>query len=318
MKPLVSIVVPTYKRPLYLERAIASVLAQSYPSWELIIVDDNVEGGEYRRETEAFMMQYADNPRIRYLKHASNRGGSAARNTGIRAANGSHVAFLDDDDEWLPTKLEEQMACFARGGSRLGLVYSGTMVVDSVAGMTYREEPQRRGRLFPQLLARNCIGSTSTVLCTKQALIEAGLFDESLKSAQDFDLYLGLAKIYDIDFVDKPLVVRHKHPEERITHNHNNKIAAFETIYHKHRAVLEDNPGLHSKFLVQQGKLLMRIGDKMHAKQKFALALRCSPLQAKVLGFWLLSSLGFSSYRAVQVYTRPVRGFFRRVLGARE
>ncbi len=81
--PLVSVVIPTYKRPGLLEQAITSVLAQTYSDWELIVVDDNDEDTSYREDTERFMTRYRGEPRIRYAKHRRNSGLPAARNTGI-------------------------------------------------------------------------------------------------------------------------------------------------------------------------------------------------------------------------------------------
>ncbi|MBR4797518.1 MAG: glycosyltransferase family 2 protein, partial [Spirochaetia bacterium] len=99
-KPEVSVVITTYKRPEKLARAIKSVLDQSLKDWELIIVDDNSAGSPFRAETEAFMASYLADSRVRYIKHEKNSGAPAARNTGIKAAVGTYIALLDDDDEF--------------------------------------------------------------------------------------------------------------------------------------------------------------------------------------------------------------------------
>src|SRR5438045_3662637 len=101
--PLVSVVIPTRNRASMLPAAIDSVLSQSMSDLELIVVDDQSVD-----ETEAIVGRYADN-RIRYFKLSSRKGGSAARNAGIRAARAAYIAFLDDDDEWLPEKLDRQL-----------------------------------------------------------------------------------------------------------------------------------------------------------------------------------------------------------------
>ena len=108
-KPEVSVVITTYKRPGKLGRAIKSVLDQSLEDWELIIVDDNNGDSPFRAETEAFMATYLGDSRIRYIKHEKNSGAPAARNTGIKAAVGTYIALLDDDDEFESTKLEKQL-----------------------------------------------------------------------------------------------------------------------------------------------------------------------------------------------------------------
>ena len=108
-QPLVSIIIPTYKRPDTLDRAINSVLNQTYKNIEVIVVDDNNPDTEARSKTEHIMSVYADNPRVRYIKHEKNKNGSAARNTGARYSQAKYVAFLDDDDEFFPEKIEAQV-----------------------------------------------------------------------------------------------------------------------------------------------------------------------------------------------------------------
>ena len=105
-KGLVSVVIPTFRRPDKLERAIESVLAQTYPRVEVIVVDDNDPDTEGRLLTEQIMFRYVANSRVRYIKHEHNKNGSAARNTGARNSDAEFVAFLDDDDEFFPEKIE--------------------------------------------------------------------------------------------------------------------------------------------------------------------------------------------------------------------
>src|SRR5690625_1857772 len=123
-QPLVSVIIPTYKRPRMLTRALKSVLMQTYKNIEVIIVDDNDENSEYRKQTINFMKEYKSNPIIKYIKHKKNKGGSEARNTGIYKATGKYISFLDDDDEYMPTKIEKQVKKFKESNeANLGFVY---------------------------------------------------------------------------------------------------------------------------------------------------------------------------------------------------
>ena len=97
--PVVSVVIPTYNRACLLGRAIQCVLNQSFQDIEVIVVDDASQ------DNSADIVNSLDDSRIKYLRHEKNRGGSSARNTGIKAARGEYIAFLDDDDEWMPTKI---------------------------------------------------------------------------------------------------------------------------------------------------------------------------------------------------------------------
>lgn len=126
--PLVSVVVPTRDRVAMLMRAIDSVLAQTCGDFEVIVVDDASSD-----ETLQRLAAHPD-PRIRSLPSVAAGGAPRARNRGIAAARGRYVAFLDDDDEWLPHKLERQLEAFARGSSRLGLVHGGSAVIAAASG----------------------------------------------------------------------------------------------------------------------------------------------------------------------------------------
>ena len=190
--PLVSVVIPTHNRAELLRRAIKSVLDQTYVNLEIIVVDDASSGN-----THEVVADFGD-PRIRYIRHESNRGGSAARNTGIRAATGEFIAFLDDDDEWEPEKTQEQLRLLQR--------YSAVLCTSnepSPGAEAYRSkstvdlEDLRRGRFTA--------GGTG-VLMTRAAIIKDVLFDETLPCYQDWDVFIRVAERCTIGYLNKPLV----------------------------------------------------------------------------------------------------------------
>jgi glycosyltransferase involved in cell wall biosynthesis len=313
MQPLVSVVIPTYRRPDRLERALNSVCLQTYTNWELIVVDDNHPDCEDRFMTSELMQSYVSDGRIRYQKHKWNRGGGAARNTGICEAKGEFVAFLDDDDEWVPEKLERQLRLFKEGCKSLGLVYTGTRVIDVAAGTETIVKPVLRGDIFPAILARNRIGTTSTIMCRKEALIRAGLFDENFPAAQDYDLYIRIALQYHFDYLPDPLVVRMKHSGERVT-NLGNKLSAHDLLYKKYIEFFEANSALHSAFLARQGKVLMQAGNRGAAMDKFLFAFRLRPTSFGPLLLASLAAMGRGVYTSVRLSTRYARTRFRAVL----
>ena len=106
---LVSVIIPTYKRPTMLGRAIDSVLNQSYTNTEVVVVDDNSNGDMFRMETIQYMEKYINDYRVKYIKHERNQNGSAARNTGIQNSVGEYIAFLDDDDYFLKNRIKDAM-----------------------------------------------------------------------------------------------------------------------------------------------------------------------------------------------------------------
>lgn len=197
---LVTVIIPTCRRPNLLARSISSVIAQDYPTLELLVVDDCVMEAT-RQVTESF-----GDLRIRYLPQPSNMGVAAARNRGMREARGDFIAFLDDDDEWLPGKLSLQVSEFDRAGSSTGLVYSGMEVVDS-AGNRRIVAARRKGNILKDMLVRNQLhGGGSNVLIRSTVPHTVGYFDESLEAIEDYDYWVRICAAYEVGCVEAPLI----------------------------------------------------------------------------------------------------------------
>jgi glycosyltransferase involved in cell wall biosynthesis len=198
---LVSVVIPAYNRANVLPRAINSVLAQTYKDFEIIVVDDCSKDN-----TGEVMKQFSD-PRIRYIKHERNKGGNAARNTGIKASEGEFVAFLDSDDEWLPIKLEKQLPAFTK--SNVGLVYSGFIFIEESVATQRRYLVNKTEDFRQDLLVTNFVGTASVAVVRKVLLNRINGFDETLRSCQDWDLYLRLSEICEFECVAEFLALYH-------------------------------------------------------------------------------------------------------------
>ena len=202
---LVSVVIPTFSRNEMLERAINSVLNQSYKNIEIIIIDDNYPKSEYRISTENIMKKYSGYSNIRYIKNKDNLGGALARNEGILAARGEIICFLDDDDEYLYNCIEEKLKFFSESNNdKLALVYGMCeMVMTDYKKILFGNK--FRGNCLYELLIIDCISATSQWACKKDALINIGMFS-NIPAKQDSMLMLKLFEFnYEIDFIDKPL-----------------------------------------------------------------------------------------------------------------
>ena len=188
-RPEVSVIIPAYNSAAYIGHALDSVFAQTRNRYEVIVVNDGSPDTEaLERELTRF------SSRLRYIKQ-ENRGVAAARNAGLRAARGDLVAFLDSDDTWLPTFLEKQVELLER--SNADMVYSDALLFgDSpLAGQTFMKLQGAGGEVTTErLLSTKVSLQTSTVLARKEAIVRVGLFNESLRRGQDFELWFRLAK----------------------------------------------------------------------------------------------------------------------------
>jgi glycosyltransferase involved in cell wall biosynthesis len=211
--PLVSVVVPTYDRPDALPGAVRSALDQAYEPIEVVVVDD-ASPTPARRTLERASL---DDPAITLVQHDRNQGGSAARNTGIRRAEGRYIAFLDDDDRWEPTKIGSQVRQFERGGDDVGLVYTGERVVDDRGRTEIVRDASLQGTVTKELLCRNDIGSFSVAMVRSDVIGRAGYLDERFPSWQDQEWYVRVSRHCSIEPIDRPLTIRRRDASDRIT-----------------------------------------------------------------------------------------------------
>jgi glycosyltransferase involved in cell wall biosynthesis len=206
MAPLVSVIIPTYNRADLVQEALASVKAQSFRDFEIVVVDDGGTDG-----TCEVLSAWRE---VRVLRHPGRRGVSAARNTGIAAARGQWLAFLDSDDLWLPDKLARQIFWLAGQPEWLICQTDETWVR---RGVRVNKPPSHRkvaGRIFLPSLAR-CMISPSAVILNRRLFEDHGGFDETLPAAEDYDLWLRLTWRYEVGLVDEPLVIkRGGHPDQ--------------------------------------------------------------------------------------------------------
>lgn len=257
---LISVVLPTYQRAGVLGRAIASVLAQSHAELELIVVDDGSTDG-----TPAVVAGIND-PRLRFIRSPCNRGGNWARNRGVERATGDIVAFLDSDDVFLPDKLAYVADFFTRRPDIDALL-------DSFH--TRRPEPGRRDipRINPTLEDREAFRlalfeqrlfkATSAISVRRAALIEAGMFDETLFRRQDMDVLLRLSRRHRCASVSEVLWIKH-HTPGAISARRDNFLEAAMAICARHpeylarpayRRGLERDLRRHFWQVLRQGEL---------------------------------------------------------------
>jgi glycosyltransferase involved in cell wall biosynthesis len=231
--PLVSVILPTRDRAKYLSRAVASVLAQSEQDIELIVVNDASSDG-----TREYLDRLAaQDGRVRVVQNAVAMGGAGARNAGIAFGRGKWIAFLDDDDEWMPMKLQRQLEKLRANASAVAC--SCSYVVSFSSGWS-RLVAVPAFLTLGQLLVDNQLGSSSLCICSSNVLRDIGGFDIKFKSAQDHDLWVRLRQKGDVEVCSEALVLYHSHREIRITNNMHTQYVGARHFYLKHRNLMDE------------------------------------------------------------------------------
>lgn len=184
----ISVIIPTYNRPINLKRAIESVIDQTFNNWELIIVDDNNPGTVGRNETRKLVQQYSQDKRIYYVQHEQNKNGAAARNTGIKIAKGKYIAFLDDDDGYLPNKLKIQFDLLEDPrNEKYGGAYSGCYFIRNGKRIFEYNQIKSGAFLKETLACEFQMGSGSNLFIKSEIVKKLNGFDETFIRHQDYE-----------------------------------------------------------------------------------------------------------------------------------
>ncbi|MGA8490518.1 MAG: glycosyltransferase family 2 protein [Terriglobales bacterium] len=221
--PLISVVIPTFNRMRQVQAALRSVLAQTYPEFEVIVVDDGSTDGTGHALQTLIREEGCNGGRVRYF-FRPNQGQSAARNMGIEKANGEFVAFLDSDDIWLPEKLEWQVRALEKFEDRSSACITNARLIDNL-GMDVSAF-HKSGKPYEQTMGIDSEAVTtlvkyrdpfwlSTLLIRTDVVKQLGSFDTELGYAEDHDLLFRLSLVTSICYVNKPLAVldRSESPE---------------------------------------------------------------------------------------------------------
>ena len=196
----ISVIIPTYNRKHTLQRAIDSVLAQTFKPYEIIIVDDGSKDG-----TKEWLLQ--NYPSVQYI-HQPNNGVSSARNKGIQISQGSWIALLDSDDEWMPEKLEYQSR-FIEVNRNSSFCHTNEIWIRNGVRVNQMKKHKKYGGDIFKYCLDICRISPSSSIIKKDVFEEVGAFDESLTVCEDYDLWLRVTAKFNILFLDEPLIKKY-------------------------------------------------------------------------------------------------------------
>ena len=285
--PQVSVIIPAYNIASFIVETLESVFAQTFTNYEVIVVND---GSPDTEDFENALRPYLD--RIIYLKQ-ENGGASVARNAGLDSARGEFVAFLDGDDVWLPNYLAEQMKFMRERGCDLACA-DATFFGDSAdKAPTYMtawmdDAPEAGDFGFIELVDAKRSVITSGVVARRQPIIDIGLFDEALRRAQDFDLWLRLACAgHRLSFQRKPLLKYRCRPNSLsggVINSHRRELRIFDKIEQSYdlspeqrTEVVETIRKRRAMLQFELGKLYAARGEFNQAEESFAEANRLQP-----------------------------------------
>jgi glycosyltransferase involved in cell wall biosynthesis len=287
IQPLVSVILPTHNRAKLLARAIRSVLAQTYHHLELLVVDDCSTD-----DTAAVVAGFSD-PRLRYTRLPKNRYAAAARNIGIRASRGDLIAFQDDDDVWLIEKLARQVPALLDAGPEVGLNLCGKIRLfpdraEYVGGNEAfsRLDFERGGPLDGFMLI-----STPGWLVRRQALLQAGLFDEDMRAWDDWELASRLARVCRFNHLDRPLYLQNRVEGSGMWKNEKAFSNDLQIILRKNPGLWREHRVVLSRNYYYMGRSELTHHDSSQGRRWLYQALRYDPLNLKA-ALMLLASLG--------------------------
>lgn len=280
--PTVSVIIPTCNRPVLAVKAVKSALSQTYRNLEVIVVDDGLK----ERAEEAIAL--LNDPRIKYFKHEQNQGGAAARNTGIKMAQGDFIAFLDDDDEWLPEKLETQMKEFINTPPDVGFCFCAVVCIYSDTKRENSQIPEGINNYFERALKSFNSFLTVTLIIKKNVFKAVGCFDENFPSHQEPDLMIRVTKQFKGLGVNQPLVlVNMRRDHRQIGSDINKRIAGRRMILEKYSGEFSRWPKILAFHYFQLGIFYRDNHEFNNARHYFFLAWQKNLAKLRFLGHYM-------------------------------
>jgi glycosyltransferase involved in cell wall biosynthesis len=292
------VVIPTYNRAGVLDAAIRTVLAQTYESVEIIVVDDGSTD-----DTSTVISNYDD--RIRYHRFDENRGANAARNKGIELATGEFIAFLDTDDRWEPEKLERQVTAFRNASSQCGLVYTGIERQDREGNFLDQRISPTVSNPSRRLLLGNFVGTFSAILVSQSVFSEIGRLDETLPSWQDWEFYIRVADRFQFVLVSDYLTVKRDGRTDQISGNIDNLLSE---TYPKFRTIISDRSAEYGSLFQRRARAMLNRevadaallnGHANIARRYLLLAVIQYPIDPRLLLYFGVSLCGVRTYNTI-------------------
>lgn len=292
--PRVSVIIPTYNKAKILSRTISSVLNQTFKDLELIVIDDG--STDNTREIVSFFVEKDE--RVKYFYQNNSGGAANPKNNAIKYCGGEYIAYLDHDDEWLPTKIEKQLFIFENNKERkIGLVSCNVLIINNgkqkgVHRMLKFNNPEdilKSGEKYAF--------SNSSILIPKYVIDIVGPRDENLKIFEDQDIMIRIAMAgYEFDFVDEPLV-KYYIDDENFSKDFSKAVPDYERFINKHYDLLCKHPGILSIYYRHLGTMNLLAGFSNNARHYFIKSIKAKlTLRGLLTAFCSILGKNFYSF----------------------
>jgi glycosyltransferase involved in cell wall biosynthesis len=260
---LIDVILPTFNRSHLIDRAINSVLAQGFQGFRLFVINDGSTD-----ETETILQKYSHHSQIHFLRQ-ENKGVSAARNLGIRHAEAEWIAFLDSDDEWLPQKLEKQLAFIAQN-PHYRFVHSNEIWIRHGSRVNAPKKFDKSNHEIFKRSLETCLISPSTVMMKRELCLEHGCFDESFTICEDYDLWLKILAREEVGFISHELIKKYGgHDDQLSTRYHSMEFWRIKALVHLlYRTELSEEQKILVNEQINKKATLLKSGYLKHQNQQ--------------------------------------------------
>jgi glycosyltransferase involved in cell wall biosynthesis len=286
--PKVSVIIPTHNRAESLPSAITSILNQTFQDFEIIIIDDASK--DHTREVIANF----NDARIKVIHNQVSKGAAGARNIAIMNSSCEYIAFLDDDDEWLPEKLKIQTCLLDNSPPEVGGVCTGYFTIEKMSErilstVNYEMIDLSKGNPI----------ATSSILLRRECFEKCGLFDESMLACSDYDMWIRISKKFSFKTIGNTLV-KYYINENGLTLNYEKKSRSLEILLKKHDNFFKSDYKGYSKQYLELGVIYCYNGELQKGRKAFGKSIRVNPFEIRNYFNFILSLLGVKKFKKLK------------------
>jgi len=286
--PKVSVIIPTHNRAEFLRSAIASVLNQTFQDFEIVIIDD-----ASKDHTQEVIANFND-ARIKVIHNQISKGAAGARNIALINTSCEYIAFLDDDDEWLPEKLKIQTCLLDNSPPEVGGIYTYSFIKEKASGRVLSIWNYE----IKEFSKENVI-TTSSVLLRRECFEKCGLFDENMPTGSDYDMWIRISEKFSFDIIKDALVNYYIH-ENRLSINYGKKIRGLEILFEKHDNLFKKDLKEYGRMYLSLGVFYCYKGELQKGRRAFSKSIRMNPFEIRSYFNFLLSLLGAEKFKKLK------------------